>query len=128
VIYGGNIVAVVIVGIVYAIEAWQYNANHYSEPNYSSDEVAILGSRMLVGVFQLISFSFLAVGTLAIRKYIVSNNNIRNEMNTRILLFHVLTLLFYVATGLGFYVSEVFYFLDEDAETSKTVLVTVSCC
>lgn len=86
-----------------------------------------MGTRILVGVFQLVSFTFLAVGTLKIRRYICENN-MRNEMNTRIMIFHILSLVFYVSTGLGFYISEANYYFDPDSTTEVTVLITVSIC
>lgn len=70
---------------------------------------------------QLISFIFLGVGTCNIRKYVVQTTNSRKDINTKILMYHVLSLVFYITTGLCYYIAELIYVSSESSDASKDV-------
>lgn len=69
----------------------------------------------------MISFIFLGVGTCIIRKYVVQTTNSRKEINTKILMYHVLSLVFYITTGLCYYIAELIYVISESSDASKDV-------
>lgn len=76
---------------------------------------------------QLISFIFLGVGTCIIRKYVVQTTNSRKEINTKILMYHVLSLVFYITTGLCYYIAELIYVSSESSDAGvKGVLIALS--
>jgi hypothetical protein len=68
-----------------------------------------ISSRLLVGVMQGISFIFLTIGTLRIRKHLI-NGNMRNSLNERMIWLHALSFLFYMLCGIAFYIALLHYY------------------
>ena len=106
---------------VKAYQAWEYEQKHFTNKDYEIDKPLIIASTSFVGTMQLISFIFLGVGTCIIRKYVVQTTNSRKEINTKILMYHVLSLVFYITTGLFYYIAELIYTISESSDASKRV-------
>lgn len=115
----GNVFAVVLLGGICGIQAWKYNQHYWqTDGNFTVDEPLILTSRILVGLFQLVSFVFIAVATVRIRKYIVSKN-MADELNAKMMFLHVFSFSFYIISGTVFYIAEINYYETDVSDPVK---------
>jgi hypothetical protein len=120
-----NIVSVLLLGGVEAVQAWKFNRQWWDSNGNVVDEPLLVGSRILVGIFQMISFAVLAIATLRIRKFLVEKN-MADMLNSKMMVLHVVCFLLYVCAGIAFYVSEIHYYMVDTSGPAEKRAATES--
>ena len=120
-----NAAVILILSGTYIDQALNWNSNW---GDYTIDLRAIFFLRMLVGLCQFVSFVFLSIGTMRIRNQIIEKH-LGGQIDTRMMLLHVLSFFLYFVSGLGFYAAEIHYYttdISHKQQAVRHVLVMVS--
>ena len=120
----GNIVAILLLGVVYMVQAVDVNKD-WGE--FTVNEGQILAVKLIVGTCQLVSFVFLLVGTFRIHRQI-KKQRMCKKTNTRMMTMHVLSFTLYILSGMIYYVAEINYYTkpNDQENAAQFVLECIS--
>lgn len=103
-------IACISVGVIFVIVQYETNSDYLNNTNDSRhyfEKVVI--PQMVVGTLQIVSFVIVTYSMLKIRDYLCQKQ-MKSHINMNIMMLHMFSFLFYVLSGIGYYIALVNFY------------------